>query len=201
MCMRAISQRCPISQIARFVQLARDAQSARYAPACGACPGWRSPRCRPACRRVNEGGLEMLYEIILDTARPQLAAALRLVLASAQVCSAVELCVRGGGLHPSKNNQEATASRPWYWISAVCTRQYVVHCMISAPISLVLRLLNAACSTPCQAGRPLLFFCRAGKDRTGLVAALLLSIMGASDEQILADYHRWERGPKGAARE
>ena len=31
-------------------------------------------------------------------------------------------------------------------------------------------------------------FCTAGKDRTGLIAALVLSVLGASDEEIVADY-------------
>lgn len=35
---------------------------------------------------------------------------------------------------------------------------------------------------------PLLFFCIAGKDRTGMVAAVLLSALGVDEEQVLADY-------------
>jgi protein-tyrosine phosphatase len=35
---------------------------------------------------------------------------------------------------------------------------------------------------------PLLFFCIAGKDRTGMVAAVLLSALGVDDEQVLEDY-------------
>ncbi len=35
---------------------------------------------------------------------------------------------------------------------------------------------------------PLLFFCIAGKDRTGMVAALLLSALGVDEEQVLDDY-------------
>jgi protein-tyrosine phosphatase len=35
---------------------------------------------------------------------------------------------------------------------------------------------------------PLLFHCGAGKDRTGLLAAMLLSLAGAADEDIIADY-------------
>lgn len=46
--------------------------------------------------------------------------------------------------------------------------------------------------------QPVFFFCSAGKDRTGLIAALVLSILGASDEEIVADYVRstdtWENG-------
>eukprot|EP00775_Hariotina_reticulata_P010394 gene10394-10552_t len=38
--------------------------------------------------------------------------------------------------------------------------------------------------------RPVMFFCKAGKDRTGLTAMLLLSILGCSEEQILQDYVR-----------
>ena len=40
-----------------------------------------------------------------------------------------------------------------------------------------------------EARRPLVFHCAAGKDRTGVVAALLLSILGVSDDHIAADYH------------
>lgn len=38
------------------------------------------------------------------------------------------------------------------------------------------------------ASYPLLFFCVAGKDRTGLLAALLLIALGVDDEQVLDDY-------------
>jgi protein-tyrosine phosphatase len=37
-------------------------------------------------------------------------------------------------------------------------------------------------------GLPALFHCAAGKDRTGLAAALLLSVLGVDDEVILDDY-------------
>lgn len=33
-----------------------------------------------------------------------------------------------------------------------------------------------------------MFYCKAGKDRTGLLAMLLLTVAGATDEQILVDY-------------
>jgi protein-tyrosine phosphatase len=39
-----------------------------------------------------------------------------------------------------------------------------------------------------DARRPLLFHCLAGKDRTGIVAALLLSLLGVADELIADDY-------------
>jgi protein-tyrosine phosphatase len=37
-------------------------------------------------------------------------------------------------------------------------------------------------------GHPAVFFCAAGKDRTGLVAAMVLSALGVSDETVAADY-------------
>ena len=38
--------------------------------------------------------------------------------------------------------------------------------------------------------QPCLFFCKLGKDRTGVMAALVLAACGASDEEIVADYVR-----------
>jgi protein-tyrosine phosphatase len=40
------------------------------------------------------------------------------------------------------------------------------------------------------ARHPLVFHCAAGKDRTGVVAALLLGVLGVRDEHIVADYVR-----------
>jgi protein-tyrosine phosphatase len=37
-------------------------------------------------------------------------------------------------------------------------------------------------------GRPLLFHCTAGKDRTGFVAAIVLKAFGADGDQVMADY-------------
>lgn len=37
-------------------------------------------------------------------------------------------------------------------------------------------------------GEPVVFHCMAGKDRTGIVAAVLLSILGVDDKDIAADY-------------
>lgn len=37
--------------------------------------------------------------------------------------------------------------------------------------------------------RPVIIHCTAGKDRTGIVVAVLLSILGVDDEDIVADYH------------
>ncbi|MEW5309689.1 MAG: hypothetical protein WDW38_001555 [Sanguina aurantia] len=73
---------------------------------------------------VNDGGLRLLYEILLDSAMPEIAQVLELVL----------LALEGG--------------------------------------------------------RPIMFFCKAGKDRTGLVAALILTCCNASEEEIVTDYAR-----------
>jgi protein-tyrosine phosphatase len=39
-----------------------------------------------------------------------------------------------------------------------------------------------------EANHPIVFHCAAGKDRTGLVAALLLSLLGVDDEAVATDY-------------
>jgi protein-tyrosine phosphatase len=45
-----------------------------------------------------------------------------------------------------------------------------------------------AVATAVAARAPLLFFCRVGKDRTGLLAALILALAGAPDAVIADDY-------------
>lgn len=47
------------------------------------------------------------------------------------------------------------------------------------------RVLELALDSP---ERPLLFHCAAGKDRTGIVAAVLLGILGVAREDVVADY-------------
>ncbi len=48
---------------------------------------------------------------------------------------------------------------------------------------------------------PALVFCSAGKDRTGLVTALVLGAIGVDDADIVEDYHRTEANVRGAFRE
>jgi protein-tyrosine phosphatase len=48
---------------------------------------------------------------------------------------------------------------------------------------------------------PALLFCSAGKDRTGLVSALVLGALGVSDDEIVADYSRTEQNMRGGFRE
>jgi protein-tyrosine phosphatase len=39
-------------------------------------------------------------------------------------------------------------------------------------------------------GKPQMVFCKLGKDRTGVMAALILSVCGVSEDEIIADYAR-----------
>jgi protein tyrosine/serine phosphatase len=54
----------------------------------------------------------------------------------------------------------------------------------ASPLVTVIRVVGAL------AGRPVLVHCAAGKDRTGLVTAMLLRLVGVDDEEIVADYLR-----------
>lgn len=47
---------------------------------------------------------------------------------------------------------------------------------------------------------PALVFCSAGKDRTGIVTALVLGTLGVSDEEVVADYARTEQNMNGEFR-
>ncbi|HLF40548.1 MAG TPA: tyrosine-protein phosphatase [Acidimicrobiia bacterium] len=52
----------------------------------------------------------------------------------------------------------------------------------SQQVAAVLRIIAEADT------RPVVFHCVAGKDRTGVVAAVLLGLLGVSDEDVIADY-------------
>ena len=53
----------------------------------------------------------------------------------------------------------------------------------AAPVAATLRAIA-------EEEHAVVFHCSAGKDRTGIVAALLLSLLGVGDEAIVADYER-----------
>lgn len=64
------------------------------------------------------------------------------------------------------------------------TRTYIGH--LEDRLTTELRaILELAVDSP---RRPLLFHCAAGKDRTGVAAAVLLGVLGVSDDDIVADY-------------
>jgi hypothetical protein len=62
---------------------------------------------------------------------------------------------------------------------------YLTH--VGSPTSQVATVVRIVCA---MAGRPVLVHCAAGKDRTGLVIALLLRLLGVDDAEIVADYLR-----------
>jgi protein-tyrosine phosphatase len=51
------------------------------------------------------------------------------------------------------------------------------------------------------APEPTIIFCSAGKDRTGMLSALVLLLLGVGEAEIVADYHRTEANMQGAFRE
>jgi protein-tyrosine phosphatase len=57
--------------------------------------------------------------------------------------------------------------------------------MVNDGIGLVLEVLRTVGDDKCQ---PVLFHCTAGKDRTGIAAALLLRVLGVPDETVIYDY-------------
>lgn len=75
---------------------------------------------------------------------------------------------------------DAIAAAPSGQRLALRYRQYLEH----FPDSLV-GVLRAVAATD---GEPTVIHCRAGKDRTGVAVALLLSVLGVSDEDVAADY-------------
>jgi protein-tyrosine phosphatase len=52
------------------------------------------------------------------------------------------------------------------------------------------RIIDAVRLVTAGASQPVVFMCSAGKDRTGLLAALLLGLLGVADDDIVADYER-----------
>jgi protein-tyrosine phosphatase len=60
-------------------------------------------------------------------------------------------------------------------------RYFLMAERAKVPVARVVRAL-AECSTP------VVFHCTAGKDRTGLISALVLGLLGVPDEIIVADY-------------
>jgi hypothetical protein len=68
-----------------------------------------------------------------------------------------------------------TAPRPLYEIYALFLR------IARAPIARALEVIAAS-------DEPVVFHCAAGKDRTGVIAAVVLGILGVPDEHVIDDY-------------
>ena len=123
-----------------------------------------------ACRFVNEGGLPGLYRVILATAGPELKSALE----ACPTPPASQFCCK----HALLRGRRRSAHRLCSGIARaerVCEQQYVF-----------LQLMTEAA----ESNETTLFFCKIGKDRTGLLAAMVLSCCGASDDEIVSDYMR-----------
>jgi Tyrosine phosphatase family len=58
----------------------------------------------------------------------------------------------------------------------LCAESHVWHCT---------QVVLAAV----EANEPVMFYCKAGKDRTGLLAMLILNVCRVPDSDIVADYH------------
>jgi len=70
----------------------------------------------------------------------------------------------------------------------------ILRTLVTAPDAYMSMLNNgapayaAALRRVAQSENPVVFFCAAGKDRTGVFAALVLGLLGVSDDDIVADY-------------
>ena len=110
---------------------------------------------------MNAGGLPQLYEILLDSAMKE-------------ICQGLKV----GPYHLVFSAVWPQVDRPHCCgISVVSNRQLVT----------VVQIIRAAA----ERGESTLFFCKIGKDRTGLMAALVLAACGATNDEIISDYNRF----------
>jgi len=74
-------------------------------------------------------------------------------------------------------------ARPENWpeIATLADRYFLLAEVARAPIARLITVLAGA-------GGPVVYHCAAGKDRTGVVSAVLLGLLGVRDEVIVADY-------------
>ena len=74
-------------------------------------------------------------------------------------------------------------ARPENWpaIVTLADRYFLLAEIAQAPIARLITVLG-------EAGGPVVYHCAAGKDRTGVVSAVLLGLLGVRDEMIVADY-------------
>lgn len=67
-------------------------------------------------------------------------------------------------------------------------RAAMLRVYAAMPVRLQTRLRGVFAGLQAAAGAPLVLHCMVGKDRTGLAAALVLTALGVSREQVLEDY-------------
>jgi hypothetical protein len=152
----------------------------------------RSPRTvrKAIVRKMDTGGLYLLNRILLEAGGHAIAEALRIVTQALR-----EQSIQGDFARFGVVDQiPAIASPP------SLTNGHVVNHSTFMPPSLPSALENgiALLKTP-PGPKPVYIFCSAGKDRTGLLVALILSVLGASEDEIIRDYVKsaetWENGP------
>jgi hypothetical protein len=83
---------------------------------------------------------------------------------------------------PLGNPSDGMTASDWDEPSRVADRYVELMLSGTETIAETLAVLTDPCSYPA------VVHCSVGKDRTGIVCALLLSILGVSDERIVADY-------------
>jgi len=78
---------------------------------------------------------------------------------------------------------DGNAARPegWAAVDTLADRYTLLAEFAKAPIVRVVDLLAAA-------EGPVVYHCAAGKDRTGVISAVLLGLLGVPDEVVIADY-------------
>jgi len=87
------------------------------------------------------------------------------------------------GLHaPLDNPQRGMTAEDWCDPHSVAERYLELLLDGADSVAEVLAVLTD------PASYPIAFHCSGGKDRTGIIAALLLALLGVSDDDIMADY-------------
>ena len=78
---------------------------------------------------------------------------------------------------------DGQAARPegWAAVDTLADRYTLLAEFAKAPIARVVGVLAAA-------DGPVVYHCAAGKDRTGVISAILLGLLGVPDEVVIADY-------------
>lgn len=118
---------------------------------------------------------------LVDTLRLELVVDLRLAAEAVEQgrgpMAATSVCYLNAPLHELRATDLPPADQSLAF--------YLQH--LGSATSQVATVVRIVCA---MAGRPVLLHCAAGKDRTGLVTALLLRLLGVDDAEIVADYLR-----------